>query len=129
MPLKRSLIWTPALNNHEKAWFQSSNLQTHYSNRFTSCLGLLCWYRLTICDMWSHPQCLPDCLLCLFKFRPTQLQSRGAHARVTHPHFHLDQFDELNELGHGIHSQQRQEPTVEIEGLFALAIHCIIEQF
>lgn len=41
-----------------------------------------------------------------------QLQAWRADARISNAQLNLDQLDELNEVGHGIHAQERQEPAV-----------------
>ena len=71
---------------------------------------------------------MPDFSQGIFKFGAGELKARGAHARVAHADFLLDQLDELHKLRHGVHSQEGQEPVVERHRFLAFAIHRIVEK-
>src|SRR5262249_2288549 len=49
------------------------------------------------------------------KLVPFQLQAWRADARAAHVDGRLAQLDELHEFRHHIHSQQRQEPGIQLE--------------
>jgi hypothetical protein len=71
---------------------------------------------------------VPDHLQCFVEFGAHKLEARRADARVAHPNFLLDQLNQLHELRHRIHAQQRQEPVVQRDRLLAFTIHRIVEQ-
>src|SRR5690348_14817311 len=50
-----------------------------------------------------------------------QHQARRAHALAAQAYHFLREFDQLHELGHGVHAQRRQEPGVEVGGVFHAA--------
>src|SRR5262249_47627881 len=65
---------------------------------------------------------------CLLKLRSDQLQPWCSDASASHADLSLHQFDELNELWDGIHSQQWQEPTVQFERLLIFSLDSTVEQ-
>src|SRR2546430_1006649 len=64
----------------------------------------------------------------LFQFQSYQFQTWWTHTWVAHPYFDLYQLDELHEMRHRIHAQQRQEPPIKIKGLVTVAVHAAIQQ-
>src|SRR5512133_1410918 len=50
-----------------------------------------------------------------------ELQARRTNQRRAATHLGLHELDELHELRHGVHSQQREEPVVECGRFFPLS--------
>jgi hypothetical protein len=62
-----------------------------------------------------------ECGASLLEFFFDQFKARRSHAGTTNSRFFLYLLDELNELWNSIHTQQRQEPPIELESFFCIA--------
>src|SRR5580658_7778469 len=63
-----------------------------------------------------------------FQFFADYLQFRGTDASIANAKFLLHQFDQLDELGNRIQTQQRQEPAIQFERLRGFSFLAVVEQ-
>ena len=64
----------------------------------------------------------------VFQLIPDQLQPGRADTGVAHAKFGLNKFDELDEVRHGVHPKQRQEPPIQLKRFLTLPVHAKVEQ-
>src|SRR5277367_3462602 len=62
------------------------------------------------------------------QFFTRDLKPRRSNAGVADANFLLHELDELDELRHGVHAQQWQEPAIKREGFIRFAFHGGIEE-